>query len=99
MVLFVVMPSAVQKKGGVIVLRYGRKKHDLSKRICANCQHYCADIDPHSGWGICNVAKDGGLFRNHSNGRKWIATHTNGRYYTQTACKVRFVGVNEGGNV
>ena len=80
-------------------LRYGRQAFDPERRICINCQHFCVDIDPHSGWGICNVALHGKMFRNHvriPERRCYMAMHTNSRYYTQTACKVRFKAVTEG---
>lgn len=78
-----------------MTLRYGRPQVDPERRICLNCQHFVVDIDPHSGWGICNVAREG-LFMNHTKSGKWIAQHTNARYYCQTACRVRFKGVTEG---
>lgn len=80
-------------------LRYGIPEVDPARRICFNCQHFCVDVDPHSGWGVCDVAKNGGMFRNHV---KWpephvyTARHTNARYYTQTGCRIRFRAVSEG---
>jgi hypothetical protein len=77
------------------MLRYGRPQVNPDRRICMNCQHFCVDIDPKSGWGICNIGLHGKLFRNHTKHGVYMARHTNSRYYTQTACKVRFKGVNE----
>lgn len=83
-------------KGAVrIVLRYGRKQIDPERRVCANCQHFCVDINPKSGWGICTEGKNNGYFTNHTKHGTYRAKHTNGRYYTMTACKVRFKGAGE----
>jgi len=83
-------------KGAVrIMLRYGRKQIDPERRVCANCQSFCVDINPHSGWGICSTAKNGGFFKNHTKHGVYRAKHTNSRYYTQTACDVRFVSAYE----
>ena len=77
------------------MLKYGRPQVDTNRRICLNCQHFCVDIDPKSGWGICNIGLHGKSFMNHTKNGVYMARHTNSRYYTQTACKVRFKGVNE----
>lgn len=77
------------------MLKYGRQQVDPTRRICMNCQHFCVDIDPKSGWGICNVGLHGKMYRNHTKHGAYMAMHTNSRYYTRTACKVRFKGVNE----
>lgn len=80
-------------------LRYGIPPVDPSRRICYNCQHFNVSVDPHQGWGSCDVAKDGGMFMNHvkwPTPHKYLARHTNGRYYTQKACKKRFVPNSEG---
>lgn len=34
------------------MLKHGRPQVDPTRRICMNCQHFCVDIDPKSGWGI-----------------------------------------------
>ena len=75
-------------------LRYGIPNVDPNRRICFNCQHFCKNIDPHSGWGICDIGLNHGMFRNHVKWPKphtYMARHTNGRYYTQKGCKVRFI--------
>lgn len=77
------------------MIKNGRPEVDPSRRICANCQHYCIDIDPHSGWGVCDAALDGGMFTNHTKHGQYRAMHTNGRYYTTNACKVRFISNRE----
>ena len=79
-------------------LRYGIQPVDPSRRICFNCQHFCVDVDPHSGWGICDIGKNSGFFRNHCKypeRRTYMARHSNVRYYTQMGCKVRFKAVTE----
>ena len=79
-------------------LRYGIPPVDPARRICYNCQHFLVSTDPHQGWGSCDVAKNRGYFMNHvkyPKPHKYRARHTNGRYYTQTACKVRFKAVTE----
>lgn len=81
-------------------LRYGIPPVDPTRRICYNCQHFNVSVDPHQGWGSCDVAKDGGMFMNHvkwPKPHKYLARHTNGRYYTTKACKKRFVPNSEGG--
>ena len=78
------------------MLRYGRKKQDPSRRICINCQHFLVDIDPKSGWGECEIAKNSGVFKNHSKHATYNAMHSNARYYCQTGCKKRFKNANEG---
>jgi hypothetical protein len=75
-------------------LRYGIPPVDPKRRICYNCQHFCKDINPHSGWGSCDIGLNGGLFWNHVKWPKphrYMAYHTNGRYYTQKGCKTRFI--------
>ena len=79
-----------------VMLRYGRPQVDPNRRICYNCQYFCVDIDPHSGWGICEKGLHGKLFRNHTKHGSYMAHHSNSRYYTQTACKIRFKGVLDG---
>lgn len=74
-------------------LRYGIPPVDQERRICFNCQHFNVSIDPHQGWGSCDIAKKGTLFRNHTSRGSYMAYHTDSRYYTQTACKVRFKAV------
>lgn len=81
------------------MLKYGRIEYPPERRVCANCQHFCVDVDPHSGWGICDIGKNDGLFTNHTKHGKYKARHTNGRYYTQTACRVRFVSAQEANNL
>ena len=76
-------------------LRYGIPKVEPSRRICFNCQHFCVSIDPHQGWGVCDIAKNDGLFVNHTSHGRYVARHTNSRYYTQKGCKVRFKEIKE----
>ena len=78
------------------MLRYGRIKFDESRRVCANCEHFVIDDNPHNGWGYCKIGKSDGLFMNHTKHGRYMARHTNGRYYTQTACKVRFKNIHKG---
>ena len=77
-------------------LMYGIPPVDPERRICFNCQHFNRDIDPHSGWGVCDRALNGKTFRNHTKTHVYTAKHSNGRYYNQTACKVRFKSNREG---
>lgn len=77
------------------MLDHGKKGIHQDRRVCQNCIHYCMDIDPHSGWGFCDVAKDSGMFMNHTKYGKYLAKHTNGRYYTQKACRIRFANAYE----
>ena len=72
-------------------LRFGIPPVDPERRICINCQHFCQSIDPHSGYGECDIALDGGLFKNHTRFYVYMARHSNSRYYTQKACKTRFI--------
>ena len=77
-----------------MALRYGIPPVDPTRRICYNCQHFCVSVDPHQGWGSCDVAKNEVLFMNHvkwPKPHKYLARHTNVRYYTTKACKKRFV--------
>lgn len=76
-------------------LRYGIPEVDHSRRICLNCQHFCVDVDKHSGWGICDIGLHGKLFMNHTKRGRYMAYHTNTRYYNQKGCKVRFKAVDE----
>lgn len=58
---------------------------------CADCANWTRT---NKGWGRCAVALNGKLFNNkQKRDGKWVyymAMHTNVRYHTQRACKVRF---------
>lgn len=74
-------------------LRYGIPPVDPDRRICFNCQHFCVDVDPHSGWGSCSRTTASGLFMNHTKHGSYMAYHTAARYYNKRGCKIRFKAV------
>lgn len=60
----------------------------------------CAYWTPGTGgrWGTCCKALNGGMFLNHlRDGVRYMARHTNTRYYTTRACKRRFVRRDDNG--
>ena len=82
-----------------MALRYGIPKVDSERRICYNCQHFMVDIDPHSGWGECELANTK-MFRHRlRDGVTYYARHSKARMYNQKGCKIRFKAVNENAEI
>lgn len=76
-------------------LRYGIPPVDPSRRICFNCQHFCVDVDPHSGWGECELANTKWFDHRLRDGTRYKARHSRWRMYNQKGCKVRFKAVTD----
>lgn len=74
-------------------LRYGIPPVDPSRRICFNCQHFLVDVDPHSGWGECELASTKMFDHRLRDGTMYKARHSRWRMYNQMGCKVRFKAV------
>lgn len=76
-------------------LRYGIPPVDPNRRICYNCQHWNVNIDPHSGWGECELANTKLFNHRLRDGRRYMAFHSKSRQYNNPGCKTRFKSVYE----
>ena len=76
-------------------LRYGIPPVDPARRICFNCQHFLVSVDPHSGWGECELASTKLFNHRLRDGRRYMAYHTKARQYNNPGCKKRFKAVTD----